>query len=113
MRVTPVNLKRGELVYHEEDVAKSGDISIGIGEDIVFVTGMTSRQIANLVLPLFHDMINGGAHSLKLTRGAEIVMIYARRRKGIVDVGTRKDFAKLGWEAICDLIDAGNHTHSA
>ena len=89
--------------HHEERIASlPGAIDVGVGDDAVHVTGLSSRDLGSRVRMVFHDLIDGGANLILVGE----IQLYVRRRGRSVDVGTRQDFAALGWEMICDLLDA-------
>jgi hypothetical protein len=92
----------------EEVVAATpGLVDVGVSRDAARVTGMTSEAISDAVVDRFHDFIDGGANSIVLHLPAGAVTLYVRRRGRHVDVGSRKDFADLGWERLCDLLPPG------
>jgi hypothetical protein len=78
-------------------------VDIGIGRDAG--AGLGSDALADLVRDNYHDLTDRGANLLVLRVAGREVRLYARRRGRHVDVGTRRDFAELGWEALCDLLD--------
>jgi hypothetical protein len=100
-----------EMWRREELVATiPGAFDVGVGADACAQTGMGGRALSRLLLDYFHDFTDGGADLVELTSGPDVVRLYVRRRGRLVDVGTRKDFTELGWQAICDIIDAKTST---
>lgn len=90
----------------EERVAAMGKvIDVGVGQDAQRATGLTGAELSGMLQEVFHELIDGGANMLKVHCSKGIVDLYVRRRKKHVDAGTRKDFAELGWQGICDLLD--------
>jgi hypothetical protein len=87
---------------HEEEMAMRPDlVSVGIGNDAAARIKLTREQLGAALLSVFHDLIDGGANLID----AEGVRLYVRRRKNNVDIGTRQDFADLGWQRLCDELD--------
>jgi hypothetical protein len=90
----------------EEVVAANPDLAdVGVGRDAVRVTGLSGEEISNAVVEVLHDLVDGGANAVVMHTTAGAVTLYVRRRGRSVDVGTRRDFADLGWASICDRLD--------
>ena len=94
--------------FHEERISALPDFirDIGVGENAVQTTGLTSRQIAESLMEIREEMIDGGANVLGLNLDdGSLIHLYVRRRGKSYDVGTRIDFRALGWDNICDVLD--------
>jgi hypothetical protein len=94
-----------DFARHEEDVAAAGLVSVGVGADAARASGLPRRALADFYRSMIHDFIDGGANLTQLLTAHGPVVLYVRRRGGCLDVGTRQDFAALGWAALCDLLD--------
>jgi hypothetical protein len=97
---------------HAEELAAHPDLmSIGVGSDAQRTTGLDGPELCRLVGDRLHDLTDGGADLLTLTdpHGRRF-RLYARRRGRTVDVGTRRDWTDLGWEKLCDVLDARHET---
>lgn len=90
-----------EMLIRQFAANAMGFLDVGIGDDIELKTGLTKKEIGDGVVSVFHDLTDGGANVL-LMGG---VRVYVRRRGNVLDIGSRKDFAKLGWEDICSMLD--------
>lgn len=96
--------------FEEEKIAAlpHGCHSIGIGNGLVLQTGLSQREIYDLIVPVVPDLIDGGANLLELNCSRGRVTAYATRRGKAIDIGNRMDFDDIGMLAVCDLLDAGD-----
>jgi hypothetical protein len=104
----PTAVRIDQFDRHAEDIAAtSGVVSVGIGPTALAVIGLPGETLGRLILESFDQLIDGGANLLIAPdpQGRKH-RLYACRRGRCVDAGTRKDFAQLGWEKICDVLDA-------
>ncbi len=94
---------------HEELVASLPNVvDVGVGDDAAKVTGMSLVELSVMYRDQFHRFKDGGVYMTELRPelvGGRVVKLYIRRRGRSLDVGTRKDFALLGWEGLCDVLD--------
>lgn len=92
-----------QWLYESEKIERlpAGTYSFGIGQDLMLMTGLPVQQILAKIADVFDKPIDGGADVgfMNQTR------CYIHRRGKAVDIGTRTDFADLGWTDICDACD--------
>ncbi len=101
-----VNLSDGDWPYHEEEVAADKTMwSFGYGEDLAAEVGGETVALGKWLLGSADKFTDGGANLVVLLTADQPLRIYVRRRKRLIDAGTRKDFESLGWGKICDLLD--------
>ena len=90
--------------YEEEKIERlpAGIYSVGIGRDLIRLSGETSAQkILDGLSMVLDQLIDGGANVGRF-RGHKC---YFRKRGKAIDIGTRADFEEIGWGAICKELD--------
>lgn len=91
--------------YEAEAIAAlpDGTYSVGVGQHLVAESGYSPESITAAFGQVYNELVDGGANAGVLGG----VTVYVRRRGKALDVGNRQDFAELGWEPLCDVLDAG------
>ena len=91
-----------EWDYMSEAIEQQDEYSIGIGAHLMEQTGCSGPDIADGIREIADDLADGGANLLVLDSG---IRCYVMRRGKAIDVGTREDFAELGWQDVVKALD--------
>lgn len=97
---------------HEERLATMPNVTdIGLGTDAVERCRMGEDGLGEVFREWFHRFAEGSQLIDFQVRDPDdgttwTVRLYVRRRGRSLDVGTRQDFTELGWERLCDALDA-------
>ena len=101
------NMGTAEWEAYKASVSHLPVCDVGIGTEAGTITKLTPLALGKLFRDSHHDFIDGGANVVNIVHDdGTCIRLYVRRRGNSLDVGTRQDFADMGWEGVCDSLDA-------